>query len=75
MIDLKIKDVESLEAIVTALQRNGYSCNSFIHWGKGKIDHFTIQLDLPEVQKAITNNTAKALEAIGRLTHGGDNNG
>lgn len=75
MVELKIKDVESLDAVVTALQKNGYSCNSFIHWGKGKIDHFTIQLDLPEAPKAITGNTAKALEAIGRLTHGGFCNG
>ncbi len=75
MVELKIKDVESLEAIVTALQKNGYSCNSFIHWSKGKIDHFTIQLDLQEAPKAITSNTAKVLEAIGRLAHGGNNNG
>ena len=75
MVELKIKDVESLEAIVTALQKNGYSCNSFIHWEKGKIDHFTVQLDLPEAPKAITSNTKKALEAIGRLTHGGNDNG
>lgn len=75
MVELKIKDVESLEAIVTGLNKNGYSCNSFIHWGKGKIDHFMVQLDLSEAPKAITSNTAKALEAIGRLTHGGDYNG
>lgn len=75
MVELKIKDVESLEAIVTALQKNGYSCNSFIRWGKGKINHFTLQLNLTEAPKAITSNTGKALEAIGRLTHGGDNNG
>lgn len=75
MVELKIKDVESLEAIVTALHKNGYSCNSFIHWGKGKIDHFAIRLDLPEAPKAITSNTKKALEAIGRLTHGGYDNG
>ena len=75
MVKLKIKDVESLEAIVTALQKNGYSCNSFIHWGKGKIDHFTVQLDLQEEPKAITSNTAKALKTIGRLTHGGNDNG
>lgn len=75
MVKLKIKDVESLEAIVTALQKNGYSCNSFIHWGKGKIEHFTIQLDLSEEPKSITSNTTKALEAIGRLTHGGNDNG
>lgn len=75
MVELKIKDVESMEAIVTALQKNGYSCNTFIHWGKGKVDHFTIQLDLAEAPKAITDNTAKALEAIGRLTHGGNDNG
>ena len=75
MVELKIKDVESLEAIVTALQKNGYSCNSFIHWGKGKIDHFTVQIDLPEAQKEITSNTKKALEAIERFTHGGNENG
>jgi hypothetical protein len=75
MVELKIKDVESLEAIVTGLNKNGYSCNSFIHWGKGKIDHFTVQIDLPEEPKAITSNTKKALEAIGRLTHGGSDNG
>lgn len=74
MVELKIKDVESLEAIVSALQKNGYTCNSFIHWGKGKIDHFTIQLDLMGGQKAITSNTEKALEAICKLTHGGDDN-
>ena len=75
MVKLKIKDVESLEQIVTALQKNGYCCNSFIHWGKGKVDHFIIQLDLQEAPKAITINTEKALEAIGRLTHGGNDNG
>lgn len=75
MVELKIKDVESLEQIVTALQKNGYFCNSFIRWGKGKIDHFTIQIDLLEVQKTITNNTVNAIEAIGRLTHGGNDNG
>ena len=75
MVELKIKDVESLEAIVTALQKNGYSCNSFIHWGKGKIDHFTVQIDLPEAPKEITSNTKKASEAIGRFTHGGNDNG
>lgn len=75
MVELKIKDVESLEAIVTALHKNGYHCNSFIHWGKGKIDHFTIKLDLHEESKAITDKTAKALEAIGILTHGGNENG
>lgn len=74
MLELKIKDVESLGAIVSELQKNGYSCNGFIHWGKGKIDHFTIQIDLPEAPKDITSNTAKALEAIGRLTHGGNDN-
>lgn len=75
MVELKIKDAESLEHIVTALQKNGYSCNSFIHWGKRKIDHFTIQLDLAEAPKAITRKTAKALETIGKLTHGGSANG
>lgn len=75
MVELKTKDVESLEAIVTALQKNGYSCNSFIHWGKGKIDQFTIQLDLPEAPKSITQKTANALDAIGRLAHGGNDNG
>ena len=75
MVELKIKDVESLEAVVTALQKNGYDCKSFIHWGKGKIDHFTIQLDLTEVPKAVTQKTANALDAIGRLTHGGFYNG
>ena len=75
MVELKIKDVESLESIVTALQKNGYSCNSFIHWGKGKIDHFTVQIDLTEAPKKITSNTKKALEAIGRFTHGGNDNG
>ena len=69
MVELKIKDVESLEAIVTSLQKNGYSCNSFINWGECKIDHFTVQLDLPEAPKKITSNTKKALEAIGRFTH------
>jgi hypothetical protein len=71
MVELKIKDAESLEAIVAALYKNGYSCNSFIHWVKGKIDNFTIQIDLMESHKTITPNTEKALEAIGKLTHGG----
>lgn len=75
MVELKIKDVESLEAIVTALQKNGYSCNSFIHWGKSKVEYFTIQLDLPEAPRAITGNTKKALEAISRLAHGGNDIG
>ena len=71
MVELKIKDVESLEAIVTALQKNGYACNSFIHWGKSKVECFTVQIKNIQEPKKITDNTIKALEAIGKQAHGG----
>ena len=75
MVELKIKDVESLEAIVTALHKNGYHCNSFMHWGKSKVEYFTVQIETIQEPTKITDNTIKALEAIDKQAHGGCGDG
>lgn len=47
MIELKIADIESLNAITSALFKNGYKYSTFIVWKKpeGGIDHFVLQIE------------------------------
>lgn len=47
MVELKFKDIESLNAIVGALNKNGYQYSTFIKWKKdgGGIDYFTVQIE------------------------------
>ena len=46
MVELKFKDIESLNAITGALHKNGYKYSAFIVWkkGGGGIDYFTVQI-------------------------------
>lgn len=47
MVELKFKDIESLNAVVGALHKNGYKYSTFIVWKKpeGGIDHFVLQIE------------------------------
>ena len=72
MVELKINDAESLGVIVDALHKNGYSFKTFVHFGEGEIDHFTVQLDLPKTTKATKQNTAKAMGFLERLSNRGE---
>ena len=47
MVELKFKDIESLNAVTGALHKNGYRYSTFIFWKKdgGGIDHFTVQIE------------------------------
>ena len=47
MVELKIADIESLNAITGALYKNGYKYSTFIVWKKpeGGIDHFVLQIE------------------------------
>lgn len=46
MVELKFKDIESLNAVTCALHKNGYKYSVFIVWkkGGGGIDCFTVQI-------------------------------
>ena len=47
MVELKFKDIESLNAVASALHKNGYKYSTFIIWKKsnGGIDYFTIKIE------------------------------
>lgn len=45
MVELKFKDVGSLNAITGALHKNGYKYSTFVIWLNGKISHYTIQIE------------------------------
>ena len=47
MVELKIKDIESLKAVTGALHKNGYKYSTFIIWKKdnGGIDYFVVQIE------------------------------
>lgn len=46
MTKLKFKDVESLNAVTTALHKNGYDYSTFIIWKNqgGGIDYFVVEI-------------------------------
>ena len=45
MVELKFKDIESLNAVTVALHKNGYKHSTFVVWNGGKVSHFTIQIE------------------------------
>ena len=46
MVELKFKDIESLNAVTSALHKNGYKYSTFIIWNKdGEIDFFAVQIE------------------------------
>lgn len=45
MVELKFKDIESLNAVTSALHKNGYSYSTFVIWVDGEISHYTVQID------------------------------
>ena len=47
MVELKIRDADSLGNLVEALTRNGYKVETFVVWKNGKIgeiDYFTVEV-------------------------------
>ena len=51
MVELKVKDIEILNAVTGALHKNGYKYSTFIIWKKetGGIDYFTVQVEGAEL--------------------------
>lgn len=45
MVELKFKDIESLNAVTVALHKNGYKHSTFVVWKGGEVSHFTIQIE------------------------------
>jgi hypothetical protein len=45
MVELKFKDLESLNAVTSALHKNGYSYSTFVIWLDGEISHYTVKID------------------------------
>ena len=47
MVELKFKDIDSLNAVPEALHKNGYKYSTFIIWkkGSGGIDYFAVRIE------------------------------
>ena len=45
MVELKFKDIESLNAVTGALHKNGYKYSTFVVWRCGEVSHFTVQIE------------------------------
>ena len=45
MVELKFKDLESLNAVTSALHKNGYSYSTFVIWLDGEISHYSVQIE------------------------------
>lgn len=47
MVELKFQDIESLNAVASALFKNGYKYSTFIIWKKpeGGIDYFLVRIE------------------------------
>ena len=45
MVELKFKDIESLNAVTGALHKNGYKYSTFVVWKCGEVSHFTVQIE------------------------------
>ena len=54
MVELKFKDIGSLNAVTGALHKNGYKYSTFVVWRKsdGKIGYFTVRIDGEETEEA-----------------------
>lgn len=50
MVELKFKDIESLNAVAVALHKNGYGYSTFIIWKKQEcgIEYFAVQIEVGE---------------------------
>ena len=46
MVELKFKDIESLNAVTGALHKNGYTYSTFVIWAKRghEVEHFVVQI-------------------------------
>jgi hypothetical protein len=45
MVELKFKDVGSLDSVTSALHKNGYNYSAFVIWLDGEISHYTVQIE------------------------------
>ena len=48
MAEIKIKDIESLNALVDALYKNGYTYSTFVIWDGdigGTVSHYVVSID------------------------------
>ena len=46
MVELKFKDIESLNTVTGALHKNGYKYSTFVIWTKwgNEVEHFVVQI-------------------------------
>lgn len=58
MVELKFKDIESLNAVTGALHKNGYEYSTFVVWKAGEVSHFTIQIEGTRNGRNKTSGTA-----------------
>ena len=69
MLELKVKDPQTLEDVVSVFNTNGYKVSTYVHWVDkvgGEISHFTIEVPsiTPDAQRlsGVHKRTRQAIE-------------
>ena len=68
MLELKVKDLQALEDVVSVFNTNGYKVRTYVQWvdkAGGGISHFTIEVPgiTPDVQRLpiVSKRTTQAM--------------
>ena len=76
MLELKVKDLQALEDVVSVFNTNGYKVRTYVQWvdkAGGEISHFTIEVPgmAPDVQwlPRVYKRIQQAIESLGRNSH------
>lgn len=77
MLELKVKDLQTLEDVVSVFNANGYKVRTYVQWVDkvgGEIPHFTIEVQgiTPDAQwlPRVSKHTRQAIQSLGRNSHG-----
>lgn len=73
MLELKVKDLQALEDVVSVFNTNGYKVSTYVQWvdkAGGEIPHFTVEVPgiTPDAQwlSGVFKLTRQAIESLGR---------
>lgn len=76
MLELKVKDTQTLADVVSVFNTNGYRVTTYVQWADkvgGEISHFTIEVPsiTPDVQwlQRVSKRTRQAIESLGGNSH------
>ena len=76
MLELKVKDLQALEDVVSVFNTNGYKVRTYVQWVDkvgGEISHFAIEVPsiTPDAQRlsGVSKRTRQDIESLGRNSH------